>query len=114
LIKHLVPILLLISNPALAIDPAYLGVWAREPGNCDLSGAGPFRITPKGITGHEFDCTTKRAIPNGGGWLVHLSCAGEGDTYNLTLRWKILPDGHLRETAKGKVVEYMRCTNTPK
>jgi hypothetical protein len=104
----------LISGPALAIDHAYLGVWTREAGQCDFSGAGPFRITPKGITGHEFDCTTKRATPDGGGWLVRLSCSGEGNTYNLTLRWKILPDGHLREIAKGKVVEYVRCTNAPK
>jgi hypothetical protein len=114
MIKSLIPIVVLISTPALAIDRTYLGAWTPEPGKCDFSGTGPFRITTKGIEGHEFDCTTKRATPDGGGWLVHLSCAGEGDTYNLTLRWKILPDGHLRETAKRKVVEYMRCTNTPK
>jgi hypothetical protein len=51
----------------------------------------------------------KRATSDSAGLLVYLSCAGEGDTYNLTLRWKITPNGHLRETTKEKVVEYIRC-----
>lgn len=111
--KNLVPILLLISTPAQAIDRAYLGVWTPEPGNCDFSGAGPFRITEKGIEEHEHACTTERATPDGDGWVVHLSCVGEGYKSNLTLRWKILPNGHLREIAKGKVVEYVRCASKP-
>ncbi len=113
MIKNLIPIVVLISAPALAIDRAYLGAWTPEPGKCDFSGAGPFRITPKGIEGHEFDCTTKRATPGDTGWRVHLSCSAEGNTYNLTLRWKITTDGHLRETTKKKVVEYVRCANMP-
>jgi hypothetical protein len=31
LIKSGIPFLVLISTPALAIDPAYLGVWAPSP-----------------------------------------------------------------------------------
>jgi hypothetical protein len=31
MIKRLVPVLALISTPALALDPAYIGVWAPEP-----------------------------------------------------------------------------------
>ena len=109
LLKKLAPILILISGPAFAIDRAYIGAWTPEPGKCDFSGSGPFRITAKGIEGHEFGCTTKRTASDSGGLLVYLSCAGEGDTYNLTLRWKITPNGHLRETTKEKVVEYVRC-----
>jgi hypothetical protein len=112
MIKTLILFLLLISTQALAIDRTYLGAWTPEPGKCDFSGAGPFKITPQGIEGHEFDCTMKRATPDSGGWLVHLSCTAEGNTYSLTLRWKITPGGQLRETTKDKVVEYARCTAT--
>ena len=105
----IVPILVLISTPAFAIDQAYIGASAPVSGKCDFSGSGPFRITAKGIEGHEFTCTTKRATSKSAGLLVYLSCAGEGDTYNITLRWKITPNGHLRETTKEKVVEYVRC-----
>jgi hypothetical protein len=110
MLRKLAPILVLISAPAFAVDRAYIGAWTPDdPGKCDFSGSGPFRITAKGIEGHEFACTTKRATSDSAGLLVYLSCAGEGDTYNLTLRWKITPNGHLRETTKEKVVEYVRC-----
>jgi hypothetical protein len=109
MLRKLVPILVLISTPAFAVDRAYIGAWAPDSGKCDFSGSGPFRITAKGIEGHEFTCTTKPATSESAGLPVYLSCAGEGDTYNLTLRWKITPNGNLRETTKEKVVEYVRC-----
>jgi hypothetical protein len=109
MLMKLAPILVLISAPAFAVDGAYIGAWTPEPGKCDFSGSGPFRLTAKGIEGHEFRCTTKRTTSDSAGLLVYLSCAGEGDTYNLTLRWEITPNGHLRETTKEKVVEYVRC-----
>jgi hypothetical protein len=98
-----------ISTPALAIDGAYIGDWTPEPGKCDFSGFGPFRITAKGMEGHEESCTTKHAKSDNDGLRVQLSCAAEGRTYDLALRWKIMPDGHLRETTKKKVVDYVRC-----
>ena len=111
MLRKFAPILVLISTPAFAVDRAYLGAWAPDYGKCNFSGSGPFRITAKGIEGHEFTCTTKRTTTDSAGLLVYLSCSGkgEGDTYNLTLRWKILPNGHLRETTKEKVFEYVRC-----
>ena len=109
MLGKLVPILVLISTPALAVDQAYLGAWAPDPAKCNFSGSGPFRITAKGIEGHEFTCTTKRTTSDSAGLLMNLSCADEGNTYDLTLRWKIMPNGHLRETTKEKVVEYVRC-----
>jgi hypothetical protein len=109
MIKSLIPILVLISTPALAIDPAYLGFWAPSPGACRADDRTAFRITPRGISGWEFECKMKQASSDGAGWLVHLSCGAEGNDYTLTLRWHLAPNGHLRETQKGKSQEYVRC-----
>jgi hypothetical protein len=109
MLRKLVPLLVVISTPAFAIDRAYIGAWAEDPRKCNFSGSGPFRITEKGMEGHEFVCTTKRATSESAGLRVDLSCAQEDNTYNITLRWKITPNGHLRETTNEKVVEYVRC-----
>lgn len=112
MLRNLALILVVISTPAFAIDAAYIGAWTPEPGKCDFSGFGPFRITAKGIEGHEESCTMKHAKSDKDGLLVQLSCAAEGETFKRALRWKIMPDGHLRETTKEKVVDYVRCKPT--
>jgi hypothetical protein len=101
---------LLPCTPTFAFDSSYIGAWTPEPGKCDFGGAWPFRITAKGLEGHELSCRTKRARRDGGGWSVQLTCAGEGETSTLKLHWQILPDGRLRETSKGKVANFVRCS----
>src|SRR5690349_2103060 len=80
IIKNPIPILVLvlISTPALAIDPAYLGVWAPSPQSCRAGDRTAFRFTPKGISGIELECETKQASSDGSSWLVRLWCGSEG------------------------------------
>ncbi len=112
MIKTLVPILILISTPALAIDQAYVGVWAPSAEACTADDRSPFRVTSNGIDGREWGCNVKRAARDRVGWLLHLSCAAEGNEYVLNLRWHLSPDGHLHETNKGKLYEYVRCKDS--
>jgi hypothetical protein len=109
MIKYLIPVLVLISTPALAIDPAYLGFWAPSPKACRADERTAFRITPKGISSYEEGCEINQASPDGAGWLVRLSCASEGYDSTVTLRWQLMPNGRLRETMKGRTSEYIRC-----
>lgn len=97
---------------ASAIDAAYIGTWSRSADKCDLDEV--FRITRQGMSGHEFACTTTRSSRDGNGWSLRLACSGEGNKYNLDLRWQLLENGRLRETGKGKVVEYARCPGSAK
>jgi hypothetical protein len=112
LIKNLIPILVSISTPALAIDPAYVGVWAPSPEACKDAGSTAFRITPNGIYGREWQCKIQQASSDGAAWLVRLSCAAEGNEYGLNLRWQLAPNGRLRETQKGQLSEYGRCKDS--
>jgi len=50
MLKTLTAILFLISTPALALDPAYLGVRAPNAASCRADDRTAFRITPKGIS----------------------------------------------------------------
>lgn len=110
MLKTLVPPLMLLTwTPAWAIDGDDIGAWTPEPGKCDFSGAGPFRITAKGLEEHEASCRIKRARRDGAGWSVQLSCASEGNTSNINLHWQILPNGHLKEISKEKVADFVRC-----
>jgi len=112
MIKNLVPILalILISTPALAIDPAYLGLWAPSPEACRPDDRTAFRITPKGISGRELECETKQASSDNSGWLLRLWCGSEGTDSTITLRWRLMPNGHLHEDQKGaKSYDYVRC-----
>jgi hypothetical protein len=108
--KLLVPMLVMISTPALAIDPAYLGVWAPILEACNPDDRTAFRITLKGISGRELECETKQESSDGAGWRVRLWCGSEGADSTITLRWHLAPDGRLREDQEGgKSYEYVRC-----
>jgi hypothetical protein len=98
--------------PTQAIDPSYLGVWAPDPGACRADDRTVFRITPKELHGPEWSCAIKQASSEGGGWLVRLSCASEGNEYSLTLRWRLGPGGRLHESQKGKSSAYVRCKDS--
>ncbi len=54
----------------------------------------------------------KQESHDGAGWLVHLSCDAEGNTYTLTLQWYLSPNGHLHEIQKGQSHEYVRCKDS--
>jgi hypothetical protein len=111
-LKNLIPILVLISTPALAIDPDYVGAWAPSPEACKDGGRTAFRITPKGTYGREWSCEIKQATSDGAGWLVHLSCAVEGTESTPTWRWYLAPNGRLREAQKDRLSEYVRCKDS--
>lgn len=100
---------LLATGSASGFERAYLGAWTREPGRCDFSGFGPFRITRGGLEEHESFCRTRHARRDATGWSVRLSCAAEGDTTDVDLHWQILPNGHLREVSKEGTKDYVRC-----
>ena len=84
MIRYVIAVVVSISTPALAIDPAYFGVWAPSPAECRPDDRAGFRITPKGINGREWGCEIKQQSSDGGGWLVHLACATEGTEHALT------------------------------
>jgi hypothetical protein len=106
----LITALMAMSTQALAIGPAYLGVWAPTPQECTGDDRTAFRITLQGMSGREIECETKQELLDGAGWLVRLWCGQEGVDVNLTLRWLLEPDGRLREVQEdGKAYEYIRC-----
>jgi hypothetical protein len=41
-----------------------------------------------------------------------LACAAEGSEYTLNLRWRLAPDGRLREIQKEQSTEYVRCAES--
>jgi hypothetical protein len=55
MLKRLIPILLVVSSPALAESAAYVGVWAKKPADCKEGvgngSASPMEITLKKIYG---------------------------------------------------------------
>jgi hypothetical protein len=110
MIKILISILVLISTPAQALDPAYLGLWSPSLYACSADDRTAFRITPKGISGKELECTIKQQSSDAGGWLVRLWCGSEGSDSTLTLRWRLMPNGQLHEDQiGGKSYDYVRC-----
>src|SRR4051812_24852133 len=106
MLKILTPVLLLISTSAFALDPAYQGFWAPDPASCSQDEKTAFHITPKGTTEPEASCRFTKQTRNGAGWDVRLSCASEGTTSSVNLRWQIMPNGHLRETKDGQTTDY--------
>jgi hypothetical protein len=52
---------LFAATPAYTLDSSYIAAWTPEPGKCDFSGAGPFRITANGLEEHELSRRTKSA-----------------------------------------------------
>jgi hypothetical protein len=104
--------LMVMSTQAVAIDAVYLGVWAPSPQECTGDDRTAFRITAQGMSGREIECETKQESSDSEGWLVRLWCGQEGVDLNLTLRWRLEPDGRLREVQEdGKVYEYIQCKN---
>ena len=84
-----------------------------EPGRKSREKCDPdevIQITKEGVSGNEYACKTTRSSRDKNGWNLRMSCDGEGYNWTLNLRWRLLKSGRLRETAKGKTVEYTRCT----
>jgi hypothetical protein len=98
----------LMSSTSNAIDNTYVGTWSRNAA-CEIDEA--FQITQQGMSGHEFICTTTRSLREKGGWNLRLSCSAEGESYTLNVRWRLLKSGNLRQTIKGKTVEFLRCSS---
>jgi hypothetical protein len=97
MIKNFIPALVLLSVPALAAEPAYVGIWASNAQACrDTSDV--FQITAKVMRGKEWMCDIKEVSTDGTGWMARLSCGSEGYEYTLTSSWQIAPEGRLRET----------------
>jgi hypothetical protein len=121
---------MLIATPALAVEPAYIGIWASNPHGCaDPSDA--FQITSKAMRGKEWMCNIKNISADGVGWLAILACASEGSEYTLASHWQIAPNGRFQETVKtcrpsgrgdaavcegqaGRSTEYARCNASTK
>jgi hypothetical protein len=109
MIKFLTAVLPLICTPAFALDPAYLGYWARNTAMCVPDERSGFRITPTGTTENKAQCSFIKETRDGDGWKVRLSCVREGDKYTVNLRWQIAPNGHLRQTQDSQSFDYVRC-----
>ena len=103
----LVALALTIST-SRAIEDVYFGTWSKIAGKCDPDEV--IQITKEGVSGNEYACKTTRSSRDKNGWNLRMSCDGEGYNWTLNLRWRLLKSGRLRETAKGKTVEYTRCT----
>jgi hypothetical protein len=110
MLKIAVVFFLLNAAPAMAFDKAFLGTWAPDALSCGLADSNErFTVTPKKFSGREFACTLKHTSPAGSAWRMQYSCDGEGDSYSLSLKWRMGKNGHLLEQAKGETREYMRC-----
>lgn len=103
--------LMAASAQAMAIPPAYLGIWAPSPQECTGDDRTAFRITPQGMSGREIECETKQeSLDSDGWWFVRLWCGQEGVDLNLILGWRLAADGLLHEVQEdGKSYEYIRC-----
>ena len=110
--KSLILLLVAISTPAWALDPAYLGVWAPNPKACRDGGREAFRITQKAVYGREWRCDIKQASSDGAGWVVHLACAVEGTDSTKTWRWQLTPNGRLHEKQEDQSADYVRCKDS--
>lgn len=66
-----------------ARDPAYVGTWAENPGQCaiaqDSEGA-PMVFTKDRFDQHETHCTFKRMSNHANEWIVTSECSVEGDS----------------------------------
>lgn len=99
------------SAPASAADPAYVGTWATDKGQCKLkqdNEGAPMVITKDGYDQHETHCKFKTVDGKDNIWKVSSECMVEGSAekfdFTLTL------DGDkmfMGDDADGD--EYVRC-----
>lgn len=68
---------------AAASDPAYVGTWAENPGQCanaQDSEDAPMVFTKDRFDQHEAHCTFTRTSNNANEWKVTSECSVEGDS----------------------------------
>ena len=107
-ILALLAILIAAATPGMALDNNYVGSWSASP-KCEDDMT--IRITHKEYSGIEFGCRLLKSTRENGGWRAKFSCAGEGEEYSLSIHWKILKNGRLRQSIAGRrTVEMGRCS----
>lgn len=88
----------------------YEGSWAPNLKDCREPSDGNFRIEGKSYKAWESRCDIDRAVPDGKGWTLTMSCAGEGETWKETTTYVPEPDGRMSEFVKGRLKStVVRC-----
>jgi hypothetical protein len=80
----------LVSAPAYAADPAYVGTWASDLGQCKVEQdrqEAPLVIAKDRYDQHETHCTFKSVEGEDQDWKVKADCTVEGsaEPYDFTL-----------------------------
>lgn len=100
-------VVLAMAMPSSAFDRNYVGAWSATA-RCDDDMTD--RITRDGWSGTEFSCKTLRSKREKGGWRVNFTCAAEGENYAISVHWRLLKNGRLRQSIAGrKTVDFFRC-----
>ena len=88
----------------------YEGAWAPSAKDCREPSDGNFRIEGRTYKGHESRCDIDRAVADGNGWTLTMSCGGEGETWKETTTYVPEPDGRLSTLVGGRRGgTYVRC-----
>lgn len=104
----LVPIVCPVQ--AQELDAALVGRWASDPSQCaSESSFARMDVTRTAMSGPSWNCAVNRAVPQDGGWNIGLACSANGTRYTVESLWQVQPNGNLRQTAYGTVMEYLPC-----
>ena len=81
---------LLMTSPASAADPAYVGTWASDLAQCKVGQdrqEAPLVLSKDGYDQYETHCTFKSVEPGENTWKVTSECTVEGsaEPYDFTL-----------------------------
>ena len=116
--KRFVLALTMLATPALAQEPAWVGIWSADPDWCqyaELIGGhdpAPIRITQTEVAGLENTCKVAgvRGNEQMQYWELTLSCMGEGESYSTTALLMLDDENTLwRWYGGGDPAKYTRC-----
>jgi hypothetical protein len=98
-----------VGTPASGARPYEWG-WARTAADCGRESDDSFRIQGRHYGGWEQQCDIDKAVAQGDGWTLTMSCGGEGETWKETRTYVPEPGGGLSVRDKGRTVgRYARC-----
>ncbi|MBL8564498.1 MAG: hypothetical protein JNM89_02135 [Hyphomicrobiaceae bacterium] len=109
-----------VTGPALAAEPAYVGVWSKRMEHCstkqDKPGA-PMVVTEKGFDQHDLHCSFEKIAPvaapaSGSPAVPELSvlanCEWKGNATKMEMTWSVSGET-LSITDKGGITQLKKC-----
>lgn len=93
----------------------YEGAWAETAADCGRESDSSFRIQGTHYNGWEHQCDIDKAVRQGNGWMLSMSCGGEGETWQETKTYIPQPGAGMTVREKGRTVgTYVRCGSSAK